>query len=212
MKHLFICREGVDLYGGFAGGETERGQRDWVRNLTVLSGDIGKRGEQADNSMSVVKGADNAIIDGFVIEDGNAVQQRRTGGGDGGPRRGHITPEIVMGASSGAGSGGGLFNHGTAPIVRNTVIQNNVASKGAGVYNMSRSEDRPAGVNPHPVFINVTIKGNVATGRGAGMHNDLGTHPIIINSQFFGNSNTAKGGALYNDFGCSPVILNTRFF
>jgi len=201
----FQMVEGVAIYGGFAGGEKSVAQRDWVQNRAVLSGDIGAQDVKTDNSLTVVKGADNAIIDGFVIEDGYAVQQR------GGQRRGHITPEIVMNASSGSGSGGGMFNHGAAPIVRNTVIQNNVAGKGGGVYNMSVSRNRAVDTNAHPVFINVTIKGNAALGRGGGMANDLGTHPIIINSTFIGNSNIAKGGALYNDFGCSPVIVNTSF-
>jgi hypothetical protein len=201
----FRMVNGVAMYGGFAGGEDSIEQRDWAQNLTILSGNIGARDVKTDNSLTVVKGADSAVIDGFVIEDGYAVQQR------GGQRRGHITPEIVMSASSGSGSGGGMFNHAAAPIVRNTVIQNNVAGKGGGVYNMSFSPDRAPGVNRQPVFINVAIKGNAAIGRGGGMANDLGTHPIIINSTFVGNSNMAKGGALYNDFGCSPVIVNTTF-
>jgi hypothetical protein len=207
----FHMVEGVAMYGGFSGDEKSLEQRDWEENRTVLSGNIGARDDKTDNSLTVVKGADNAVIDGFVIEGGYAVRQRGSQGQGGGQRRGHITPEIVMSASDGFGAGGGLFNHGAAPIVRNTVIQNNVAGKGGGVYNMSVSQDRAADAIAHPVFINVTIKGNAAIGRGGGMHNDLGTHPIIINSRFIGNSNIAKGGALYNDFGCSPVIVNTTF-
>ena len=207
----FQMLESLAIYGGFSGGEKSLDQRDWDKNRTVLSGNIGARADKTDNSLTVVKGADNAVIDGFVIEDGYAVQQRGGQGQGGGQGRGHITPEIVMNASSGFGSGGGMFNHGAAPIVRNSVIQNNVAGKGGGVYNMSVSQNRAANTIAHPVFINVTIKGNAAFGRGGGMHNDLGTHPIIINSRFIGNSNVAKGGALYNDFGCSPVIVNTSF-
>ncbi|MFN8465856.1 MAG: hypothetical protein U0X20_09910 [Caldilineaceae bacterium] len=36
----FSIPAGVAIYGGFAATETERTQRDWVANVTVLSGDI----------------------------------------------------------------------------------------------------------------------------------------------------------------------------
>ncbi|MFQ5809036.1 MAG: right-handed parallel beta-helix repeat-containing protein, partial [Armatimonadota bacterium] len=68
----FELKPGVALYGGFAGSETARGQRDCIGNVTVLSGDIGTPGDPGDNSYHVVKGADGAIIDGFTITGGNA--------------------------------------------------------------------------------------------------------------------------------------------
>jgi len=38
----FTVVDGVQLYGGFAGGETELSQRDPILNETILSGDLGR--------------------------------------------------------------------------------------------------------------------------------------------------------------------------
>ena len=62
--------EEVALYGGFQGDEQSLSERDWKKNLTVLSGDIGQQGVIEDNTKQVVKGADYAVIDGFIIENG----------------------------------------------------------------------------------------------------------------------------------------------
>jgi hypothetical protein len=37
----FWLPAGVELFGGFSGAESLVAERDWVKNLTVLDGDIG---------------------------------------------------------------------------------------------------------------------------------------------------------------------------
>lgn len=67
---------GVALYGGFASGETQLTQRDWVAHPTILSGDIGVPGDSTDNSFNVLYSYspnEKTRLDGFVVEEGNAT-------------------------------------------------------------------------------------------------------------------------------------------
>ncbi len=70
----FNINNGVQVYGGFAGGETSLAQRDIRANPTILSGNIGENG-QADNSYHVVDitgSTASTIIDGFTVTGGQA--------------------------------------------------------------------------------------------------------------------------------------------
>ncbi len=83
----FVLKNGVALYGGFAGTETLEKQRKWRLNETVLSGNIGVPGSATDNSFHVVVagGTDStAVLDGFTITGGNAngaANDQKRGGG-----------------------------------------------------------------------------------------------------------------------------------
>ena len=69
---------GVSLYGGFAGSETARSQRDWVRNVTILDAQGGYSGLSAGFAVAPF------TVDGFTIRnaDGFALQ---ADGGTAGP-------------------------------------------------------------------------------------------------------------------------------
>lgn len=58
-------REGIELYGGFAGGECALDERDFANNWTILDGE--------NQTYNVVTGADNARIDGFFVTGGMAA-------------------------------------------------------------------------------------------------------------------------------------------
>jgi autotransporter family porin len=227
----FVLIKGVSVYGGFQGSETQLSERDWRRNRTVLSGDIGETGVAQDNVYHVVRGADDAVLDGFVITAGNGVPGRMPPGGAAplgqGPRpppRGpgrnpraggqpiHITPRQIL-SGPGSGNGAGMINYQAAPTVRNCVFENNRSAKGGAVYNMvSKSfPPRPGENSKVPLFINCTFRNNFAMGRGGGVSNDLGTAPVFLNCVFEANETPQKGGGMYNDFGCSPLLINCLF-
>ena len=74
----FTMITGVALYGGFAGTETLLSQRDYVNNVTILTGDLAGNdstdfGDMTDNSYHILTANytdATAILDGFTITSG----------------------------------------------------------------------------------------------------------------------------------------------
>jgi hypothetical protein len=112
-KH-FRMKNGVAIYGGFAGTETELAQRDVENNETILSGDIGTAGQDWDNCYHVFYHPDgmnldsSAVLDGFTITAGNADW------------------------SFPHDSGGGILNYNSSPTVRGCTFSDNSADYGGG--------------------------------------------------------------------------------
>ena len=76
----FYLKDGIKLYGGFAGTETNINQRNITANVTILSGNIGIAAVDTDNCYHVVvsssiNSTDSVTIDGFTITAGNANNQ-----------------------------------------------------------------------------------------------------------------------------------------
>jgi hypothetical protein len=195
-------KSGVNLYGGFAGNETAREQRNWNTNKSIIDG------HQSSGSVNqvqhVVTGSDNAVIDGFTITGG------KSGGGGPGragtPRSSTSADAIISGG--GAGCGAGMLIFQTSPTVSNCTFSGNSASKGGGVYVMVGTEFPTQTPNAAPTFTDCIFSDNTAGMRGGGVANDVASHPTFIRCRFINNSCDAKGGAMYNDFGCSPTLIN----
>ncbi|MFC1534134.1 right-handed parallel beta-helix repeat-containing protein [Thermodesulfobacteriota bacterium] len=213
-KISFALKKAVDLYGGFSGTEINLEDRDWKRNRSILSGDIGERGKENDNSYHVVTGADEAILDGFTIEGGYSLNARpgNSGAVKKGKGRIHTTPRGIM-QNMPDTAGAGMLNYKAAPFVRNCTFIGNRAKKGGAVYNMTSTDfpPRPGNPRPSPIFVNCRFSNNYADARGGGVSNDLGTNPSFLNCIFNGNETPQKGGGMYNDFGCSPILINCLF-
>ena len=124
-KKAFILNDGVHLLGGFDGTELHSHQRDPLKNITVLSGEIGSDSKK-DNAYTVLMTNNvgtETLIDGFHIINGYAIKE---GAPHGDPRC----------------SGGALYNNGangfSFPTVRNCVFSNNTARDGGAIYNHGR--------------------------------------------------------------------------
>ena len=174
----FILKNGVAVYGGFAGTEASREQRDWQTHVTILSGDIDGNDTNTDgnfiaetpadiqgaNAYHVVAGGftnNTAVLDGFVI---TAGQANGTAPHD---------------------AGGGMYNQDASPRLTNLIFSGNAADGGGGMYNM----------NSHPLLTDVTFSGNAAID-GGGMQNDHYSIPNLIRVTFDENTATRNGGGM----------------
>jgi predicted outer membrane repeat protein len=200
----FTIPDGVAVYGGFAGTETQLGQRNVVQNPTILSGDIGTPGDNSDNSYHVVTtGSDGAstILDGFTITAGNAngdsSQDQHFGGGLYNDNGSPTLTNLTFSGNSATVGGGGLYNFTGSPTLTNVTFSGNSASyDGGGLYSEYGSA----------TLTNVTFSGNSAT-EGGGLAS--GGSPRLTNVTFSGNS-ASYGGGLYSSSG-SPTLTNVTF-
>ncbi len=146
----FQLKDGISLYGGFAGTETMLSQRDIAANPTVLSGDIGTVGDSLDNVHHVVLAVfanttPTTRLDGLTITRGNAdgssnitvngaTLYRYYGGGiytDGGTNT--LTNNSLSGNTAGSLGGGILIFQGTNTTTNNS-LSGNTAPGGGGGY------------------------------------------------------------------------------
>jgi hypothetical protein len=204
----FQLKNGVALYGGFAGTETARSQRNPAVHVTILSGDIGTLGNNSDNSYHVVTGADGATLDGFTITAGNANYDapNNTNNSGGGMFNNYSSPtltNVTFSGNSATNTGGGMFNHNdSSPILTNVTFSGNSAGAGGGMDNF------PGG---SPTLTNVTFSGNSAEDKGGGMHNNGHSSPTLTNVTFSGNTAYLNGGGGISNEHSSLTLTNVTF-
>ncbi|MBD2703546.1 hypothetical protein IC229_23080 [Spirosoma sp. BT702] len=177
----FSMKNGVAIYGGFAGTETILTQRNTGSNSTVLSGEIGDPTSTTDNSYHVISNTsvnNTALLDGFTIMGGRANGR----------------------SSNNTTTGGGMFNTGSGPKVVNCLFIGNSATNGGGVYNLSSS---------NPSLINCAFLNNTASSVGGALYNN-NSNPTLTNCSFQGNS-AVISGAIYNIIGTTTLVNSVLF-
>lgn len=200
----FTLKNGVELYGGFTGGETALDQRNFSTNKTILSGDLlgndppgSSFNNDGDNSYHVVDAASSdasAILDGFTVSGGNGNGSNSLNQTKGGAI-------LCMSASDSAirncvffhnrctvGGGAGFIDH-SSPTFTDCVFQNNVGGMFGGAFDMA--------FQSATTFTRCQFIGNAAADGSA--VNTFSVTPAFTNCVFRGNSATGAsgGGALY---------------
>ena len=228
----FALVNGVEVYGGFAGSETQLDQRDWVANPTVLSGDIA-----GDNCYHVVTASggvtDSARLDGFTITAGQASSgsfPNNMGGGMYNDNGSPTLANLVFSGNTAGNSGGGMYNRtGSSPTLTDVTFSGNTADFGGGMFSRdgssptltnvtftSNTADSGGGIynsNSSPALTGVTFNGNTASsGHGGGMINESSSSPTLTDVTF--SSNTASsgyGGGMFNNINSSPALIDVSF-
>lgn len=211
----FTLKNGLALYGGFAGTETSLDERDWTANITVLSGDIDDNditdpnGVVTDtanivgaNAYKVVFSSgvtETAVLDGFVITAGQADND---GGGMYNYGSSPALTNVTFSGNSANRYGGGMANYyNSNPALRTVTFSSNHAIYNAGgMFNSGSS----------PTLTDVTFSNNSAY-HGSGMHNGDSSSPTLTNVTFSGNSADHYGGGMTNYDQSNPTLMNVTF-
>ncbi len=170
-----ILRANVHVYGGFAGNETSRSQRNLFANESVLDGQSGGA------VVTVNAGTVNATLDGFTLTNGN-----RPVGGAGVLINGDCSVVVISNnliinnrSLDVSGSGAGILVQGTNPFGADVQILNNVIVRNAA-YNSAAIYLRYASAQ----LINNTIAYNtsVSSTTGAALYCSDSTSTLLANN------------------------------
>jgi hypothetical protein len=147
-----------------------------VNELSVVDGEHLRKGILVNNGVT-------AVVEGFTIQNGSAIQ----GGG------------ISL-------SGGGVYNGGTLTM-NNVVITGNTAQNGGGIANGGGDSSSIGNLT----LVNTWIDGNSASDAGGGIYNYIGT--LIANNTSITNNTAGDAGGGIMNYCCSgpnggTVILN----
>ncbi|MFN0214538.1 MAG: choice-of-anchor Q domain-containing protein [Saprospiraceae bacterium] len=174
----FVLKNGVKMYGGFLGWETNLTQQDFEQNKTILSGNIGLP-QGSDNSYHVLYGEgldSTTVLDGFVVTKGNANNpdnDQNHGGG------------LLLNPSF------DVYN--TCPIIQNCRFEQNYASVGGAIaiYRWSFAQNY---VNP--IIRNCQFTSNRSSifgGAVAKVGPSVPGHPFVLDNCVF-SKNAVLGG------------------
>jgi parallel beta-helix repeat protein len=198
----------ANTYGGFAGWETKRSQRDIGNNITTIDMSNSSIGVWADITIDgftfINANTDYAIK---INESNPTIQNCTFSGNSRGALyiSGNSSPTIsnCNFTENSAEFGGAIFIGLSSPKIANCTFSENDASNGGAIYNLASDT----------TITDCEFTKNTARGGGAICNNRRGTVSgtvIITNCNFSENKASSEGGAMYN-FESEPTITNCIF-
>jgi len=191
-----VMKDGVDIFGGFAGSENNLSQRDRDLNRTIVDGSVARAGAPAYH---VVVGADDALLDGFYIV-GGVAQGGTHDTGD--PRQ----------------EGGGVFCEDVETTISNCVFVENIAERGGAVFCQYSTLPSTIPTISDCVFIANKARNITGTGNGSGgavhinsLFDTLTLVASVSGSLFINNQVEEAGGAIGLD-GWAEVTIDQCVF
>ncbi len=218
QSDTFSLKNGVEVYGGFAGTETELDQRNWTANKTILSGDIDNNditdpngvvidtpyiiGQNAFHVVTAISTSSNTVLDGFIITAGraNGTPPHNLGGGMYNVDSLPTLRNLIFSGNEATKYGGGMYNYQSSPTLTNSTFINNSAEYGGGIFTQ----------NSNPTLTNVSFLSNYAR-YGGGMYNWDYSDPTLTNVIFSGNQAEKLGGGMANQDYSEPLLMNVTF-
>lgn len=225
-------KAGVGLYGGFAGTETSRDQRDWQTNITVLDGNAGGSVVTSPSGATT-----STVIDGFTVRNGMVSAYYGKCGGiyctSSSPTISNniITGNIAYGTE--AIAGGVYCENNSAPVITSNTITANwsgLTASAWGIYSSSSPSisgnticsNRNGGIriagssttisnntiseNSGPaicVYGSPTITSNTISANYSGIACYSGSPMISCNT-----ISASIDGGIYCDAACSAIIVS----
>ncbi len=202
----FSMRNGVAIYGGFAGNESTLQARPDMNPVTghpgssTLSGDINNDGLPNGNTYCLFYHPEGlnlnstAILDGFFITGGNANGSSSKDAGGAFHNRAGNNPAIVncvLANNRSSWQGGAVYNTGGSPSLVSCLVQNNSAQEQGGAFcNDANSSLKLTGC---------VIENNSARSYGGAFYNHNSSLTLINCS--LRNNTSDKGGVFYSDAG-----------
>lgn len=171
---FFELIEGLQLYGGFAGVEYSRDQRDWRGHSTVLSGDLDGDPTMTGNANRIVIIPSDVIITRATVLDGFTISDAYSSGANA------ALECVALGTDAGCSA-----------TLRNLVMRDNTGEN--GVVLVVANDGAVAEV----LFDHVLFTGNHGTS-SSGMYvfSSLGTANVeVVHSDFIDNRAWAAGAA-----------------